>query len=430
MPTQLYVDIMIMIKNAYFCVAKAKVDNPNGEFWLILLGTDRLETLFGILRTMVGNDANLDILQLGQRLTGTTEVSTILAKYPHWDRAPRRLVLPALSKDGFDIHQGVNHVGPASWRGDVQVKNVVLHSAWKLGKQEAEKRFPFLVPILESVNQPERDMFSPLGKDLVKTPREDDDVDDTYDDTPIHLADPTRPAAGPNLEDAIMEEDDVRPIHSPFFALDGTEVSKARYLSQAFQAFKKVGSTNRLKHVAQVQRYSATTETIDVIAQDPLSSTNLLTIDMPVASLLKCEGHTFLCIGEVNDILLDGVSVDEISIDKLHERSIVVSYQMLYLTSATANDDPGLKYDWRSSYRRGTSYKVSGHLIQPVDPGVSAKSVESAPYYLFESEMLVGAGALLLQHVAGLTTPITIPSFKQSADFPYTESKNGKPIPF
>ena len=83
MPTQLYVDIMIMIKNAYFCVAKAKVDNPNGEFWLTLLGTDRLETLFGILRTMVGNDANLDILQLGQRLIGTTEVSTILAKYPH-----------------------------------------------------------------------------------------------------------------------------------------------------------------------------------------------------------------------------------------------------------------------------------------------------------------------------------------------------------
>ena len=89
MPTQLYVDIMIMVKNVYFCIAKAKVDNPRGNFWIILLGTDRLEVLFGILRTMVGNDANLDLLQLGLRLTGTTEVSTILAKYPHWDRAPQ-----------------------------------------------------------------------------------------------------------------------------------------------------------------------------------------------------------------------------------------------------------------------------------------------------------------------------------------------------
>lgn len=224
-----------------------------------------------------------------------------------------------------------------------------------------------------------------------------------------------------------MEEDDSRPIHSPFFTLDGTEVSKARYLSQAFQAFKKVGSTDRLKRVAQMQRYSAATEANDIIAEDPLSSANILTIDMPIASLLKCEGCTFLCVGEVNDILLDSVSVDEINVDSLYERSVVVSYQMLYLTSATANDDPGLKYDWQSSYRRGTSYNVSGHLIQPIDPGVSAKSgVESAPYYLCKSEMLVGAGALLLQHVAGLSMPIVIPTVKQSVDFPYTESKNGK----
>ncbi len=40
MPTQLYTDIMIMIKNAYFCVAKAKVNDPQGRFWHILLGTD------------------------------------------------------------------------------------------------------------------------------------------------------------------------------------------------------------------------------------------------------------------------------------------------------------------------------------------------------------------------------------------------------
>ena len=43
MPSQLYIDLMIMVKNAYFCVAKAKVDNPIGKFFLILLGTDRLD---------------------------------------------------------------------------------------------------------------------------------------------------------------------------------------------------------------------------------------------------------------------------------------------------------------------------------------------------------------------------------------------------
>lgn len=65
-PTELHINLMIMIKNVYFCVAKAKVDNPSGSFWIILLGTDRLEELFGILRTMVGNNVNLNILQLAE----------------------------------------------------------------------------------------------------------------------------------------------------------------------------------------------------------------------------------------------------------------------------------------------------------------------------------------------------------------------------
>jgi hypothetical protein len=64
MASLLYTDIMIIIKNIFFCVAKTKVDDPLGKFWLILLGTDRLEQLFGILRTMVGNDANCDVLQI------------------------------------------------------------------------------------------------------------------------------------------------------------------------------------------------------------------------------------------------------------------------------------------------------------------------------------------------------------------------------
>ena len=85
MLTQLYINIMIIVKNVYFCVAESKADNPSKEFWVILLETDHLEEFFGILCTMVGNDANLDVLQLDLCLTGTTEVLTILTKYPHWE---------------------------------------------------------------------------------------------------------------------------------------------------------------------------------------------------------------------------------------------------------------------------------------------------------------------------------------------------------
>ena len=48
-PSTLYQDIQIMVKNAYFCVAKTKCDNPDGKFFLTLLGTDCLEWLFGFI---------------------------------------------------------------------------------------------------------------------------------------------------------------------------------------------------------------------------------------------------------------------------------------------------------------------------------------------------------------------------------------------
>ncbi|KAG6843560.1 hypothetical protein H0H87_003144, partial [Tephrocybe sp. NHM501043] len=229
MPTQLYIDIMIMIKNVFFCVAKAKVDNENGRFFVVLLGTDRLKTLFGILRTMVGNDVNVDALPLGNRITGTTEVSTILAKHPEWDRAPRRLKLPILNKDGLEMHNGVDHIGPASWRGVTQVASVNLQTTWKLGRRLVEKEFPHLVSILESLSG--FDIFSPLGKDLIKAPWDSHDVDDTVED--YDASETEISVLGTDIEDAAAEQADTR--FQPCFELNGKKVYKARYLSQHVQ---------------------------------------------------------------------------------------------------------------------------------------------------------------------------------------------------
>lgn len=88
MATLLYQDIAMTLKNIYFCVAKAKVDLPDSNFYIILLGTDWLEELFGILQTMIGTDANVNMKQIGERLSGVALISSILAKHPEWDRGP------------------------------------------------------------------------------------------------------------------------------------------------------------------------------------------------------------------------------------------------------------------------------------------------------------------------------------------------------
>jgi hypothetical protein len=70
-PTNLFLNLLMMIKNVFFCIAKSKIDYHDGLFWIILFGTDRLEIIFGILRTMIRNDANMDMLQLGSFSTAT-----------------------------------------------------------------------------------------------------------------------------------------------------------------------------------------------------------------------------------------------------------------------------------------------------------------------------------------------------------------------
>jgi hypothetical protein len=133
LPAALYIDLILMIKNVFFCIAKAKVDTPEEDFSIVLLSTDRLESLFGCLRTMVGNDANVDNFQLGTRLTGTMESANILALHPEWDKAPRRLHLPHVSQDMTTIPDSADHISPRSWRASQSLCSVTPPTVWIQG---------------------------------------------------------------------------------------------------------------------------------------------------------------------------------------------------------------------------------------------------------------------------------------------------------
>ncbi|KAF7336983.1 hypothetical protein MVEN_02134800 [Mycena venus] len=262
MPTQLYIDLMLMIKNVFFCIAKTQVDNPDGEFWLILLGTDHLEILFGILRTMVGSDSNVDLLQLALHVTGTTEVSTILALFPHWDSAPCRLKLPVLLENDIEIEQKQDHITPSSWKGNVAVKNVNLHTTWIMGRKDIEGEFPELGSVLNSLSDKRTagddiNILQPFGEDIVHAERAADDIDDSTEDYfasgTSTSPSPGQPPPEPFTEDAVAE-DDIQQKHSPTFTLQGKGVYKARWLNQLFRDYKnpQAGSQDRLKHVANL----------------------------------------------------------------------------------------------------------------------------------------------------------------------------------
>ena len=117
-----------------------------------MLGTDKLEGFFGLIRMAVGTDCNADLLQLGSRTSELTEIAVILSLHPQWDHSPQRLNLPAMTEETNELTSKVNHINPALWRGDVRVKNVNLQTLWILGRQKAIELVPKANQVSSSVS--------------------------------------------------------------------------------------------------------------------------------------------------------------------------------------------------------------------------------------------------------------------------------------
>ena len=83
----------------------------------------------------------------------------------------------------MDVHIHADHINPGSWRGNINVSQVVLQTCWKLGRLRIEEEFLSLANILHSITGSSFDMLSLLRKDLIMAPLDADDYDDTLDDT-------------------------------------------------------------------------------------------------------------------------------------------------------------------------------------------------------------------------------------------------------
>jgi hypothetical protein len=436
-PNALFVDIGIMIKNVYFCVAKAKTDHPSEPFFIVLLGTDRLETLFGILRTMIGNDANLDLLQLALRVTATTEVSNILARHPEWDRRPRRLHLPNVSTDMDSIPRTADHVGPGAYACPERLcpSTVTLATPWKRGRLMAEDTYPWIKPILSNISATENSsILAPYGFSLVTNSHShDDDLSDTSTSSvevsrhPLVSQDVTKGMR--QLEDAVADAEwqynqtNAPRAFSNTVQIKGLTMNKSRVIAQQFRYVTSATSTDRLRRVAQESRFRSPNRFDYSTSDNAHIEGPMLSILQPIATLVFCEQKLFLCIAEVNGLFRDSLPVDDISISLLSEKIVQVSYQALRLIPASTIDDPSSINDWRSSNLFSLSAKVPGALVQPINPTVASHMTFDS-FFLFKTSSLMAIASNLRDRVIRGHRK-AIPQVKASESFPYQE-QHGK----
>ena len=178
-------------------------------------------------------------------LARTTEILNILAKYPHWDRSPHRLKLSAISRESKEIPDSADHIKPASWRGNVNVKDVSLQTSWNRGRHMIEQDCKVFQPVLKGLEESEGvDMLSPFSTLLFDTPLDSDDVDDSLEDSnaKVSISASSTNVDGDiriEVEDSLGElavadiaavEQSLRTVSSKI-VINGKETAKARALS-------------------------------------------------------------------------------------------------------------------------------------------------------------------------------------------------------
>lgn len=124
-PAQTYQNTQTMIKSMFKSVIQCQVLGITT--WLIFFDSDdRLEVLFGVLRTMIGSQSGFDMAMLADKITSAYQVTEIFARRPHWKKGSRRL--------SGNI---TDHVSPANWTGNADVTGVSAPNCWAAGAAKA-----------------------------------------------------------------------------------------------------------------------------------------------------------------------------------------------------------------------------------------------------------------------------------------------------
>ena len=123
----LYCDIQATIQDAFMVVYKFHLKNPNLCVYLYQLGSDNLENIFSIIRTLT-HSSSCDLLELVQRYKLAMVIENIYSQHPNWKKASR------VSSTTTD------HCSIASWTGKLDTNHlseVNLKSIWKYGRNKA-----------------------------------------------------------------------------------------------------------------------------------------------------------------------------------------------------------------------------------------------------------------------------------------------------
>jgi hypothetical protein len=398
-PGQFFYDVQTFIKTAFWNVAKMKLLNPTGKFYILQCGTDRQEGDFGLYR-LLENHHNCDLLGLQHRCCQAAGISHIYSEHPEWDRGHRRLNLEG--------KEGVDHTNPASWKGNVDVAPVSLFTAWVSGRRDVQNLLTKLEADFDDFSSfPEDiDLLRPFGgyvglrddevdisevvlmdttpSDLVTSPDESSALDVTIDRQARE--------AMLELDDLLPEPDDNEPDldiaqkkHEHWLNFDGKMVHKStavRFLLYSEDGRKSYNREERAAGIKRIRTFSRDPPGPSLKDDESLIG-NLFVLRQLAATFIRVENSVALAIVQVTSIQNKTEPVDCIEIDFFTSRDITFRGQVLVLSpTATA-------WVWNGSYE---TFSASNS---------SKSSTRNGPQMVSKKSTLVDVPAFMTQPIKG-----------------------------
>ncbi|KAF8198428.1 hypothetical protein BJ912DRAFT_1074363 [Pholiota molesta] len=444
-PVQTYFDVMSMIKNVYFCVAKAQRDNPTGRFFIILLGTDGLEKIFGKVRTMVGNDTNADVFQLANRIDGAVKCVNILEVHPEWGGDARRLNVKPLKDKDVEITSAYDHLNPSAFTGDLRVSSVVLLGSWTEGRRVAEQELrhagidpPFammeedggydiLCPLGENKivlvggletgerHETEEECEGPMDAAVnVPTPLNDLLIDPQPDMDDLTSAADIIDSGSTNVPQAYVPIDFANPSSKP--------VHKSSILRIFSDPLTINESRDRLKRVRGYSRYN---EAKNKVIASASASTPEDTLDVqdPAFTLVHCDHNIFLAAFQVLSIRHDGQDLPSIPSRLLHEPNVRIHGQIMKLSPIhvfdTSHQPEGADWEWNGNFEsQGVLRELNGRFVEQIDPQLQPASRGrnvGEETYVFKTSELRAIAALMYEKLE----KESLPKVPVTDSFPY-----------
>jgi hypothetical protein len=169
-----------------------------------------------------------------------------------------------MTRDCKQLSDKVDHITPASIRGDMRVQEVTPSTCWKRGRRLVKAECLWAADVLAELDGIDGiNILAPHDKDSFA----DLDPDDNEDEEVESIIGPTSPphALSMELEEAAEEElhalNISTPLHTPesinhSITVGGQQVCKAKALSQRLKYGSKKISTDRNRRVAGIARHA------------------------------------------------------------------------------------------------------------------------------------------------------------------------------